>query len=154
MELNIPLDGGAWNFIISDTIPFDLQGNSLENVDAIMLRNYVNNGFPMDIGINIDFVDSLYNVKHTLSPGVAYADVIPSASIDVSNGKVTQSTKKTTDFMLNKTQIGYLSTVKYIIVRGKANTTNNGIPNVKIYADYKLDLRMGIKGDFNFTLKQ
>lgn len=153
LELSIPLDGGAWDFLLADTMAFDLGGNSLENVNNLTLRNYVNNGFPFDVGMNIDFVDSVYTVKQTLNPSSIYADVIPSALID-GNGVVVSSSQKTTDFTLTKAQLDNLKTVKYIILRAKGNTTNNGIPDVKIYSHYKLDVRMGIKGEFNFSIKQ
>ena len=132
---------------------FDLGGNSLDNVNYLTLRNYINNGFPFDIGMNIDFVDSVYTVKQTLNPGATYSDVIPSANIGA-NGKVTSSNQKTTDFTLNKAQLDNLKNVKYIILRAKGNTTNNGVPDIKIYSDYKLDVKMGIKGEFNFSINK
>jgi hypothetical protein len=153
LELSIPLDGGAWDFLFADTMKFDLSGNTLDNVNNLMLRNYVNNGFPFDVGMNIDFVDSLYAVKETLNPGAPYSDVISSANIDA-NGIVTSSVQKTTDFTLTRAQLDNLKNVKYIILRAKGKTTNNGIPNVKIYANYKCDVKMGIKGEFNFSINQ
>lgn len=153
MELNMPLYGGAWDFLFVDTMTFDLGENNLDNVNTLTLRNFVNNGFPFDVAMNIDFVDSAYVVKQTLNPNATYSDVIPSANINVSTGKVTSANQKTTDFTFNKTQLDNLKNVKYIILRAKGNTTNNGTTDVKIYSDYKLDVKMGIKGEFNFSIK-
>lgn len=153
MELSLPLDGGAWDFVFLDTVDFNFGSETSDNINYILFRTAINNGFPFDVMMNIDFVDSNYVVKQTLNPNVIYSDVIKSASID-GNGKVTSSTFKTTDFTLNKSDLEKMKTVKYIIVRAKGNTTNNGTPNIKIYDYYKMDVKMGVKGEFNIPIKQ
>jgi len=150
MELKIPLDGAAWDFILADTIKFELGETDLDKINYLTIRNYVNNGFPFDVGVNIDFVDSAYKVKQVLNPNAIYSDVIPSANVDA-NGVVTSSNNKTTDFVFNKTQINNLKTVKYMILRAKGNTTNYTNTNIKIYANYKLDYKLGVKGELNLT---
>ncbi len=155
MQLEIPLDGKAWDFVFRDTIPFKFSEDASGKINSLTFRNYVNNGFPFDVGINLDFVDSSYVVQQTLNPNAVYSDVIPSASID-GNGKVVSSTEKTTDFVLNKTQIDNLKNVKHIIVRATGKTTNAASgtgPDVKIYDYYRLAVKMGIKGEFNIPMK-
>ena len=155
-ELDIPLDGKAWDFVFRDTIPFTFGEETSGKINSLTLRNYVNNGFPFDVGINLDFVDSAYVLKQTLNPDAVYSNVIPSAAIDIATGKVTTSTEKTTDFVLNKAQIDNLKNVKHIIVRATGKTTNavsGAGPDVKIYDYYKLAVKMGIKGEFNIPLK-
>ena len=153
MEFALPLDGAAWDFVFADTIAFNFGSQNADKINSLLIRNYVDNGMPFDVNMNLDFVDSNYVVKQTLSPGVAYADIIKSGIID-GNGKVISSTIKTTDFVLTKDQINNLKTVKHVIVRAKGNTYNSGVPNVKIYDYYKLNVRIGVKGEFNIPLKQ
>lgn len=150
MEINLPLDGGAWDFIFRDTIPFEFGSDSAKYINYLLFRVAINNGFPFDVNMNVDFVDSNYVIKETLKPGVPYADIINSASIDGS-GKVTSPTFKNSDFILTKAQLENMKNVKHIILRAKGNTSNNGVPNIKIYDYYKMDVRMGIKGEFNIS---
>jgi hypothetical protein len=153
MELRMPLDGGAWDFIFRDTIPFDFGEETSENINSMLFRVYANNGFPFDVSMNLDFVDTNYVLMQTLAPGTLYADVIKSAPID-GNGIVIGKTEKTNDFTLTKAQIDNLKTVKHIIVRAIGATTNNGGPDIKIYDHYNLNIRMGVKGEFNFPLNK
>jgi hypothetical protein len=153
MELRMPLDGGAWDFIFRDTIPFDFGEQTSDNINSMLFRVYANNGFPFDVAMNLDFVDTNYMVMQTLAPGTLYADVIKSAPID-GNGIVTGKTEKTNDFLLSKAQVENLKTVKHIIVRAKGATTNNGVPDIKIYDHYNLNIRMGVKGEFNVPLNK
>jgi hypothetical protein len=150
MEINLPLDGGAWDFTFRDTVPFDFGSDSASYINYLLFRVAINNGFPFDVNMNVDFVDSNYVVKETLKPGVPYADVIKSASID-GTGKVTTPTFKNSDFILTKAQLENMKNVKHIILRATGNTSNNGVPNIKIYDYYKMDVRMGIKGEFNIS---
>ncbi|MBC7693836.1 MAG: hypothetical protein H7141_00165 [Burkholderiales bacterium] len=153
MELRMPLYGGAWDFVFKDTVPFDFGKQTSDNINSILFRVYTNNGFPFDISMNLDFVDTNYVVMQTLAPGTLYADVIKSAPIDGS-GIVIGKTEKTNDFTMSKVQINTLRTVKHIIVRATGATTNNGAPDIKIYDYYNLNVRMGVKGEFNFPLKK
>ncbi|MES2567958.1 MAG: hypothetical protein V4565_13880 [Bacteroidota bacterium] len=153
MELKMPLYGGAWDFIFRDTIPFDFGEQTSDNINTMLFRVYANNGFPFDVSMNLDFVDTNYVVMQTLAQGALYADVIKSAPID-GNGIVIGKTEKTNDFTLSKAQINNLKTVKHIIVRAIGSTTNYGASDIKIYDHYRLDIRMGVKGEFNFPLKK
>lgn len=148
-ELDLPLYGGAWDFIFQDTSAFDFGEKTSEQINNLTFRVYVKNGFPFDVNLNIDFADSLYRVVQSLDPR-QYADVIVSAS--VANEKVVAPTEKTTDFTLTKPMINNLRTVKYIIVRALGNTTNGQSSDIKIYADYTMQVKMGIKGELNIPI--
>ncbi len=153
MELKMPLYGGAWDFVFRDTIPFDFGEQTSDNINSLLFRVYADNGFPFDVSMNLDFVDTNYVVMQTLAQGALYADIIKSAPIDGS-GIVVGRTEKTNDFTMSKAQIDLLKTVKHIIVRATGSTTSNGVPDIKIYDYYRLNIRMGVKGEFNISLKK
>ena len=141
MEVDLPLYGTVTNFMFQDTVAygFNLQTN---NVEAITVRAYISNGFPIDVGMRIAFVDSAYNViDELISPPNKV--VIPSASVG-SNGMVTASTQSSADFSIPSSVIPQLNKVKYILLGAVANTVNNGGSNVKIYDFYRLDIKLGV----------
>lgn len=151
-DILMPLDGGAWNFTFRDTTSFDLGRDFTGYLSSAELRSITTNGFPFDVEMNIDFADADFNILHTLEPDSEFERVIQSARIDA-NGDVTQPTVKTTRFLLHETEAGLLKDVRHIIVRAKGSTTNNGVPDVKIYDHYKLDFKLGMKGTFNFPVQ-
>jgi hypothetical protein len=55
--------------------------------------------------------------------------------------------------MLDATDVGILKNARHIIVRARGATTNNGVPDVKIYDHYRLDFKLGLKGTFNFPVQ-
>lgn len=151
-EILMPLNGGAWNFNFRDTTPFNLGNDFTEHLISAELRSTTVNGFPFDVEMNIDFADENFNILHTLEPAFEFERVIQSARID-GNGDVTQPTVKTVRFLLDKTDAEQLKDVRHIIVRAKGATTNNGVTDVKIYDHYRLDVKLGLKGTFNFPVQ-
>lgn len=151
-EILMPFDGGAWNFTFRDTTPFDLGTDFTKYLTSAELRSTTTNGFPFDVEMNIDFVDSTYQLLLTLEPESEFERVIESARIDA-NGDVTTPTVTHTRFLISNNEAYQLKNVRYVIIRAKGSTTNNGVADVKIYDHYRLDLKLGIKGNFNFIVQ-
>lgn len=145
LEVNLPLWGKASNFVLQDTVPFEL-GNTLpEQVESAKIRAFNSNGFPFDVDMQIYFADSLYNVLDSLvSPPQL---ILASALVNSSTGMVTAPTTKTYDATLTKARLDYLTAnnAKYLLVKAKAATANSGATNVKIYSYYKLDFKLGLQ---------
>lgn len=152
MEAQLPLYGTATNFTISDTIKdFKL---SLTGTDAtletLMLRTYISNGFPTDVGVQVYFTDTLYNkIDSLISP---YQVIVPSAVVNSTTGKVISPAVKTTDSNFDKTRIDNLTKAKRALVKGVVSTYNNGGTSVKIYSDYKLDIKIGVQAKLNVKI--
>ena len=141
MELNLPLHGTVTNFMFQDTVKYSFNLNT-NNVESITVRTYINNGFPLNVGMSIVFVDSAYNVIDSLIPH-ANQLIMPSAGIG-SNGIVTTATQNTVDFTIPSSVIPQLNKVKYILMSATVNSINNGTTNVKIYDYYNLDIKLGV----------
>lgn len=143
LEVDLPLYGTASNFVLVDTIPFAFTQTLPEQVESALIRTFNSNGFPFDVDMQIYFTDSTYATLDSLIAPNQF--VLESASVNTSTGKVTAPTDKTYDATLTKARLLNLKTCKYLIVRAKANTTNNGTTPVKIYTDYKLDFKLGLQ---------
>ena len=141
MELDLPLEGTASNFLFQDTVPYSFNMNT-DQVKSITVRAYINNGFPIDVNMRVAFVDSAYNViDELINP--TYQLIIPSASIGA-NGMVTSPTASSNDFTIPSSVIPQLNKVKHILIGAVANTINGGTTNVKIYDFYHIDVKLGV----------
>jgi len=141
MELDLPLYGTVTNFMFQDTVQYSFDLNT-DYVESISVRAFFSNGFPIDVGMRVAFVDSVYNVvAELINP--PFKLVIPSASVG-SNGLVTAPTQNTSDFTIPNSIIPQLNKVKHILIGAAVNTTNAGALNVKIYDFYNLDVKLGV----------
>jgi hypothetical protein len=146
-ELMLPLEGFAHGFQVIDTVNFSLT-QDVSNIESVMFRLWVNNGFPTQFVTNIIFTDADYSPLFNVfsSPN----DVISSALVD-GNGKVNQKTEKITDIVLTPEQISKLGNAKHIIINGVAGTINGTSGQiVKFFESYTLDMKLStqIQGKF------
>ncbi|MHB8259167.1 MAG: hypothetical protein ACYDCN_05960 [Bacteroidia bacterium] len=148
LELDLPLEGTVSNFSFQDTTnyQFDIQTNI---VQSITIRGLFTNGFPIDVGMRLAFVDSAYNVICELIPPInlttpKYQLVIPSASIDATTEIVTQPTTSTSDFTIPNSAISNVNKVRHILIGATATSSNGGTTNVRFYDYYKLDVKLGV----------
>jgi hypothetical protein len=145
-EVELPLEGYAYGFTLRDTFDFDVSNDDLENAEAIeyvMFRLGIDNGFPVNIDGQVAFMDENYNVLFTAFD--AQEDLTLSALTDA-NGRVTQSTKKVTDIVLNKDQIELLKDVVYFELIGNGETKNGTQEEVvQFFDDYKMNMRLGVQ---------
>lgn len=152
MNLYLPLYGRAWDFLFQDTLDFQL--DRINEIDNILFRTYINNGFPVDIMVQVYFISQSGD---TLNPTYNLLDslVVPnqlfmrSAQIDASTGKVTAPTEKTTDIYADRAKLARITGANKILIRAFGASTNNGNPNVKIYSDYKLTVKIGVQTQLN-----
>jgi hypothetical protein len=139
MEVKLPLYGTAKDFVLNDTVNFTL--NNLQNMESLMIRTTLENGFPLDTKFQVYFTDENYNRLDSL----VYGDLLlmPSASVDAATGKVIASTAKSTDHTLDRGRILKIMNAKKMILQAGITSANNGTTNVKIYADYKFKVNLG-----------
>lgn len=153
VEVDMPMYGRLSGMIMQDTIDFTFK--EVKEIEWVKIRTNVKNGFPMEAYIQVYFVDSLYkrvdslfvkkdvndvNYNLTIMPGITSG---PLMKVD----QVTGVRTKIRDAVIDKNRIANLKDVKKILVKGVMNTSNNSNVNesIKIYADYILDVRMGVQ---------
>lgn len=154
LEVDMPLHGTAVVFTVQDTFDFDLPEG--DDLDSLLLRIFVSNGFPLEVGIQVYFVDTVissidtvYNViDSVLSP---FQNILNSAPVD-GNGKAIGAIEKTIDQWFDSKKLKNMANSDQIFVRGKMTTSNNGNTNVKIYSDYKLDVKIGAMAKLKQTV--
>jgi len=139
-DLELPLEGYAYDFEIRDTMPFNFSENA-DMVDYVLFRINATNGFPISFVSQVQFLDQ--NHMPIFNIFSAEETILAAAPVN-SNGVVTNAVKKITDIQLDQNKIGLLPNAKYAVIIGKAATTQ---PNtvVKIMDSYKLLLKLGIQ---------
>lgn len=151
MEIELPLYGRSWDFIVQDTMNVDF-GLNLENVKTIYFRINTQNAFPADARIQVYFLDMndiiIDSLMTPLQQVVAAAPVGPGPEY-----RTTTSVHKLTETMFTGERVKKLENVNKVIVKGYLNTTdciNSGSTQfVKFYSDYGLDTHISFRAILN-----
>ena len=150
-EIEVPMEGYASGFSISDTVEVSLE--SVENfANSILFRLEIENGFPFDLDGSVYFLDEqMQPVKNGANKLVdliqTSGKLINSAEIDA-NGKVTKSTKNIIDVVLGEENIPFLKTAKHIVISGNLETHDaTSKKAIKLYDTYKLGFKIGVQAE-------
>jgi hypothetical protein len=128
LEVEIPFEFRA-NLSLQDTLenPLKLEDSQededfgIDNVESASLHFLINNGFPVEIGFNIQLYDSTADqVLATLDVPVLF----PAAPVDA-NGIVTEPTEDTTSIVITGEFLENLEIADELIVTGSLNTIKN-----------------------------
>jgi hypothetical protein len=152
IEVTLPMWFRAGDFSLQDTIALDfanlLGGGSFnsDNIQLAMLRLFVDNGLPIDVRMQVYFVNSSYQVLDSLFTGAK--PQIPSASVDNITGKVTSHDTLSSDGLLDNAKMLRIKDTKWALVRASLTTaqyaTNPGL-KVKFYKSYQLAFKIYFK---------
>lgn len=148
VEIEIPLEGTAKDFVLETSQPFSLELENADQVKEILVRLYTENGFPVDIATQLYFEDSVTN---TVLDSLILGDILilPSANVD-GNGKVNMVNPKTTDIVMETANVLQITAANRIRIKAYFNTLkeNGGNqPDVKFYDSYDFLLQMGVQAE-------
>lgn len=142
MKVEMPLDLRIANLLLRDTIDFNL-GNDLGS-DTSMIESFefsliLQNGFPIEIGTQVYFVDENYSILDSIS-----TNLLQVASGIVTAGKVSQSTESIIKIQIDKNRLSNLLNSSYLIPKIIFNTTGTASnETVKFYDNYEVGLKLG-----------
>lgn len=141
-ELELPLDGYAYDFEFLDTAAYKF-GASPDEVESVMLRLNFENGFPFDLKSQLYLADENFKILDSLL--IAPKNFINSGMVDA-NGKVTQPVTTITDVVIDKMKIPNFMKTFYIITKAEVESYKGRKQNsVKIYEHYKLNVKVGMQ---------
>ena len=130
-ELNLPLDGNVKDFRFQDTIDFPLNG--IENIEWLEMKLVVDNGFPISLGLQLHFLDSLYNELDVLFLD-DYENIFDAAAVDP-EGDVVGSTTKETIIDISEEIVQNIHDAKYVILSFSFNTQDESSDSSKGKSD-------------------
>ena len=139
----LPLEGAIQNFTLMDTFALDLTGDAIPQGEA-EFKIVTANGFPLDIDLQCYFLDEAGAFVDSLFVG-SQTNIIQAAALG-SNGKVTDSFETTTFADIDSDRINLIrSRAKNLIIQGRFNSLDNGNTPIKIFSDYDLGVKIGVK---------
>ncbi|MCE3296576.1 MAG: hypothetical protein K0R65_2290 [Crocinitomicaceae bacterium] len=143
-EVDMPLEGYAYGFSITDTVEFtQFENQNADLIEFVMFRLIVDNGFPVLLGTQITAIDE--NGNHLFSIFNQPENIIEPAPVDAT-GRVTEQRRKINDITLTAEQIAMLADVEKLIIYGEASTTDADMNKVvKFYDDYKINLKLALQ---------
>lgn len=153
LNADIPLWGYLEGISLSDTIPMGLGFKDL-NVKEASLRLVVENEFPLEAQIQIDFVNENDDVLETFFTG-DYETLLPASTVD-SNGELASAGKYNKDIEFSPERFERILKAQKMIIRARLFTspgTNGTFPHVKIKSGYKLKVDLGVKTTADLTVK-
>lgn len=142
IEVELPLYGRAWDFVNKDTLDFEI--DDVDELESILFKLNINNGFPIDGKVQIYFTDTLYTVLDSLLSSFqqVIASAVPGGPPDY---KVISPTNKTTTILFDKNRLNNIVNTKKMILKTKLATSDNGNTIVKIYSDYNMEIRLAAR---------
>lgn len=148
LSVDIPFYASADGFVIEDEQPLTLDAD-LSNIDSIesaTIRLYIENDFPIDVGLQVYFADEQGNIVDSLVK--PYQLLLASPPVD-SKGESMGHTSKTIDFVVDHQGVQNILKAKKAIIRGTLNTykpSGGGAqPEVKFLSKYGIYVKVGVQ---------
>ena len=139
VDLAFNLFGSVADFVVEDTIALNFDENPNE-LDYMMFRINLTNGFPLDASAQVYFADENYLVLDSLITGDR--NLLPGASVGgAPEYRVLESASKITDVMIDKSRLENIVAAKHLLFRVRLSTSDEQL--VKIYEDYNIILKLG-----------
>jgi len=141
-ELELPLEGFAYGFGVKDTVPFSLS-QEVSQIEYVMFRLIMDNGFPVQLGAQMRFMDENYNVLFSAWDQIT--EVVAPANVNA-QGVVNQRGYKITDIVLDDWKLDLLPQVAFIEIEGNTQTVNgpSGLV-VKFFDWYNLKMKLSMQ---------
>jgi len=160
MEAVLPIYGSVEDFYLTDTAKVNLgslitDANEVGELQKADIRLIVDNGLPVDAGVQIVFTDSLYQPLDSLFADDTFvfnsAPVNTSAATDDPNyGRASGKTKTITDIAIPKDRLNDLENATNILIRVFGATTNGGDQNIRLFSEDEIDISLAAKLSLNF----
>jgi len=145
IEVEIPLHIGLDNLVVEESMDFGNLEN-LDQIDQIILRMIVDNGIPMSGDVEVNFMNgnnTLYTITdRTLFEGAPVG----------SNGRVTEPVNSIVDIVIDKAGVEAITGATQILLRVTLSTTGASAgENVKLFADYQMEIKMAMQVKLNLA---
>ena len=147
LEFRIPFEGRANGFFIEDTISVTL--DQIKNLSNGTLRIYAENGFPMDVDLQLTFLDSINTElgKLILPSNPIYSNgygmILPSAPTKLLNGELVADgfTTNITDTRIDQERLKRIAKTTKVALSAKLSTEGaNAGTNVIFNSENRLKI--------------
>lgn len=140
--VELPFTGRIQNVLVVDTLELSTKFiGELDDVLAATIEVRTENSLPLEVDLQAYFldangaiIDSLFNSPEFLESGVANAQ-----------GRVTQASLRLNAIQTTAAQLDRLRQARYLALRGKMNTFNQGNTTISFYDDSHLAIDLALK---------
>ena len=140
VEVELPMHGWARGFVATDT--FDVDFADYDNIKEVEFKLISDNGTPLDIGTQVYFLDENDVVLDSL---LSSQETLIAAAPVNSQGVVEDVFTKTTFVTYSADRFDRVRNAKKAILNTAFSTVNDGGVVVKVFAQDKVSIRMGMK---------
>jgi len=149
MKIELPLFGSIGFLTLGDTIPFqmDIGDPSGEDVivsEAVFVINTYND-FPVDVNLQLLFLDSNQIVIDSLY--YSGAETILSSALlgPPPELRTYKRSHKVTEIKVTQSRLESIARSTNVIIKGQLSSTDGGVPLVKVYSDYELEVKLAVR---------
>jgi hypothetical protein len=139
-KTELPIYGTATGFIIEEPMEIDL--NDLDNVEAIEFKVIVDNGIPIEAGMQLYFLDELDNRVDSLYTDYEY--LIKAASVG-NDGQVSAATQTVSFVTFDAARVERIKNSTRMLMGASLSTANEGNTPVRILATQQMAVKVGMK---------
>lgn len=136
----LPVYGTASGFEFEE--PMETNLDDIENIESAELKVIIDNGIPIEAGIQIYFLDDQDNKIDSLYSN--FEQIIGSANVD-SNGNVTSANETTSYVNFTAERVEKIKQSSKMLMGVKMSTANNGNTPVRISTQHEMEVKIGMK---------
>ncbi len=148
-EMELPLSGRVFKYTSVDTVLYEFT-ETVEEIDSVLIRSSITNGFPFDAWVQIYFLDQNDQILDSILPSVN-EKVIEAGKIN-SKGRVSEESTKITDIKYDQDRVDNITGAAKLAIFTRLQTVNGGQDFVKVFDDYEITLKIGMKVDGSVQL--
>jgi len=155
-EFELPMNLRVKDLVLQDTINFDLGGNKQDSqldINALQVRIETDNGMPVDVNLQVYFVDSAYQVLDSLFTD-ENRQILISGEVDPVTNRVTASTNNVSVIDVPQSKFDNILNAAFAFIQATVETTNNGQSDVKFYSDYTIGFKLATKIDLALKITE
>ena len=145
-EIELPMNIRVQDFILEDTVEFDLAGIDIEQgdfeINSLEIKIKTTNWLPVDIKVQVYMVDSNYNPLDTLFDA-SNTHILPSRN--VVNGIVDLPSEEEKTITVISDNFEAVKDTKYLLIEATMESTEEGQKPVKLYSYYSIDFNVSVK---------
>lgn len=151
-NVELPMAGYGEDWILSDTVELGLELGEQQEFKSGLVRFNCDNSFPMDVFVQVYFLNDAKQVVDSLFGG--NENFLNSAPVDA-NGRVTATTHASKDIPADNKKMASLTKSKYVAIFARLNTFQaNQQREIKVYKDYHIDVKIGLKAEVGYNINK
>lgn len=160
LEVLVPLHLKIEDVVLTDTFEFEFPDSigdtrlETENFESMFIQLETKNGLPLDIDLQVYFMDSLWNDLDSLFDDTN-RNILPSGILDPATGRVIARSEGTVNITVDQARLERIWDTKNLILKAFVQTSENSLGEVqyvKFYSEYSLYFKLGAGARISLTL--